>query len=636
MWNFFEHQPGRTLVDPIEEAFFSTESDDENARHLVRESVQNSLDAKQVGQTVKVRFTFGELRGEFVSELFAGLPEHLASKGSGLLAPPSVNQGMRFLAIEDFGTTGLVGDPDQLEDHDDEDEDNFYYFWRNVGRSGKRAGTLGKWGLGKTVFPASSRINTFFGLTRRPNDNASYLLGRCDIKTHRLNGTQYDPYGYYAHWDTEKPMAISEPKQIARFRDAFHLARDKDAPHGNGDIPGLSIIIPHVVDEFDVAMLRREVIENYFWPILKGDLVIEVQENYLTPPETTMNAQWLQQAIRSPAFRQEDRELADTINLAIWANENHQEPARVNQLSQGTPKWDDETTLKEDDLNDLIALDRDSEPFSVRVPVWIRPSNGPALPSWFTLYGQHVPYTTRRRSYLVRQGISVGRACVTNPPHRVFLVVVENGHLADLMGASENPSHTNFERTETIKQDYQRSAMPTIRFVTGSPNAIVRMLDAQDEDSAASLFNNIFWKVPQPSATPQPRPRRRTTPRGESTSGPVKVERHVRPFFLEQSSDGFQIRNNPERERKIETIIIKAGFEGGRGDPIKRHSKFDFDFQNPKNSGLSIESSGCELEIIDKNEVRLNDVQDDFTFQIVGFDTRRDLTVRATPRMLKA
>ena len=636
MWNFFEHQPGRTLVDPIEEAFFSSESDDENARHLVRESIQNSLDARLGHETVKVRFTFGELRDEFVNELFEGLSDHLGAKGSGLLAPPPVNRGMRFLAIEDFGTTGLVGDPDQLQDYDNDSEDNFFYFWRNVGRSGKRAGTLGKWGLGKTVFPASSRINTFFGLTRRPDDSASYLLGRCDIKTHQLNGSQYDPYGYFARWDNGKPMAISEPIRINRFQEAFHLARDDDARYGKGDIPGLSIIIPHVVDEFNVAMLRQEVIENYFWPILKGDLVIEVQENYRTPPETTMDAEWMRKEIDSPVFRQENRELADTIRLAVWANTEQRTPARVNQPTQSTPKWDDETILNEADLNELIDLDRDSEPFSIRIPVWVRPATGPPLSTWFTVYGQHVPYTTRRRSYLVRQGISVRRACAINPPHRVFLVVVENGPLADLMGFAENPSHTNFERTDAIKQGYQRGAMNTIGFVTSSPNAIVRMLDAQDEDSAASLFNNIFWKVPQPSAEPQPRRRKRVVRPGETVSPTVVVERHVTPFFLEKSRDGFHVRDNAERERVIETIIIKAGFEGGRGDPIKRHSKFDFDFQDARNSGLSIETLGCVPDIVSSNEVRLNDVKDGFAFRIVGFDTKRDLTVRATSRMKKA
>ncbi len=239
MWKFFEHQLGRTLVDPIQEAFFSTDSDDENARHLVRESIQNSLDARQSGQTVRVRFTFGELSKELSNDLFGGLSEHLVANGSGLVSPPSVDDRIRFLAIEDFGTTGLIGDPDQLQDHDDQSEDNFYYFWRNVGRSGKRAGTLGKWGLGKTVFPASSRINTFFGLTRRPDDASSYLLGRCDIKTHRIGTTQFEPYGYFARWDAGKPMAISQPTHIERVREAFHLAR-----RGKNDEPGLSIIIP--------------------------------------------------------------------------------------------------------------------------------------------------------------------------------------------------------------------------------------------------------------------------------------------------------------------------------------------------------------------------------------------------------
>jgi len=35
-------------------------------------------------------------------------------------------------------------------------EEPFYYFWRNIGRSQKDKMRLGRWGLGKQVFPASS------------------------------------------------------------------------------------------------------------------------------------------------------------------------------------------------------------------------------------------------------------------------------------------------------------------------------------------------------------------------------------------------------------------------------------------------------------------------------------------------
>ena len=630
MWSFFIHQPGRTLVDPIEEAFFSTDSDEENARHLVRESIQNSLDARHSNQPVRVRFTFGQLEQEFVAELFDGLPEHLQAKGSGLQSPPSVKHRIRFLAIEDFGTSGLVGKPDQLQDRDTGDEDNFFFFWRNVGRSGKRGrNALGKWGLGKTVFPASSRINTFFGLTRRHEDSTSYLLGRCDIKTHHIADSQFDPYGYYALWEGQKPLAICDPGRIKRFKDAFHLARK-----GNEDVPGLSIIIPHIIDEFNVKMLKQEVIENYFWPILKGDLVIEVQENYLTPPETKMDAEWMRSEVQRPMFKSNDQELADTIELAAWAADKPRIQAHVEQHSKSTPKWDD-VDIRDTDLTQLIESDRNEEPFLVRVPVWIRRSFGDPVPSWFDIYGKSVPYKTRRKSYLVREGINIGLECKTNPSQRVFFIVIEKGALANMMGAAENPSHTRFQLTNSIKQDYRRGAMKTIGFVTTAPIAISRMLDAKDEDTVATLFSDIFWKVPAPTDPPKSRPRQRV-PLGKTEGPKVEVDRRIAPFFLTRINDGFQVADNAERNRGIESITIKAGFEGGRGDPIKQHSKFDFDFMDESVSGLNLDASGCQIERVGSNEIKLLEIEKGFSFRISGFDTRRDLTVRATPKLVKS
>ena len=348
-----------------------------------------------------------------------------------------------------------------------------------------------------------------------------------------------------------------------------------------------------------------------------------------------MNSDWLRGETRSPAFRQENRELADTIALAAWAIDNADIPPLVNQPARSTPKWDEDTILRETDLEPLIERDDNSEPFGVRVPLWVRPFDSPAQPAFFTVYGQKVPYTTRKRSYLVRQGISVGRACVINPPHRIFFVVVENGPLADLMGFAENPSHTNFERTDAIRQHYQRGAMETIRFVTSSPSAMVRMLDAQNEDSAASLFNDIFWRVPDNLPETPKRKRKVVIRRGESIAPEVKLERRVRPIELEKWSDGFQIKDNAQRSREIEYVTIKAAFEGGRGDPFKHHSEFDFDFHEPRSSGLAIDQSGCQIEIVSKNEIRLSEFEKGFNFRINGFDTRRDLRIQATPRMAR-
>ncbi len=625
MWKFFKHEPGRTLVDPIEEAFFSTDSDEANARHLVRESIQNSLDARHNQQPVRVRFTFGELGRRDAQEFFGSLEGHLTANNSGLLDPPSVSDSLRFLAIEDFGTTGLSGDPSQLLDVDEREDENFYYFWRNVGRSGKRSGTLGKWGLGKTVFPASSGINTFFGLTCRPGDNATYLLGRCDLKTHQIDGQQYDPYGYFADWHGTKPMAITDATRIERVRHAFHLARS-----GSGDTPGLSIIIPHVIDEFSVEMLRQEVIENYFWPVLKGDLVIEVQENYLTPPETVINRDWMQQAVNSPNFRQKDRELADTISLAAWANDHKSPTINLPTGRVATPSWDD-VELSEADVNKLIDCELDGVPFSIRVPLWVQPENGDPRSATFHVYCHRVPYPTRRRSYFVRQGIYVRQAGSRNPAQRVCLIVVEQGSLADLLGDAENPSHTNFVRTTKVRQLYRHGAMTTINFVKNSPVELIRKLDVQDDDSAGAIIAGFFPKV-QERQEINARKRRVPVNQGESATPTVEVIATPKPILFNQVSNGFHIKDNAQSLTSVDSINIKAGFKGNRGNPFKNHSRFDFDFANPEESGLNFEANGCIVDVLSPNEVRLTNLEDTFDIRIDGFDVHRDLQVQVIPR----
>ncbi len=79
-------------------------------------------------------------------------------------------------------------------------------------------------------------------------------------------------------------------------------------------------MIPHIVQEFTVEMLRREVTEQYFWPILKGDLVVEIQEDVSTDPEHYIDREYLISEIRRTSNASIDRELSDTIGLGLWAS----------------------------------------------------------------------------------------------------------------------------------------------------------------------------------------------------------------------------------------------------------------------------------------------------------------------------
>src|SRR5690606_22971963 len=82
---------------------------------LVRESIQNSLDAA-IDDVVHVRFAFGTLESAAVAPYLDSLWPHLQAVAGDEIRPPRRDEPFTFLVIEDFGTRGLEGDPEQYED----------------------------------------------------------------------------------------------------------------------------------------------------------------------------------------------------------------------------------------------------------------------------------------------------------------------------------------------------------------------------------------------------------------------------------------------------------------------------------------------------------------------------------------
>ncbi len=166
-WYFNQPKPGDTNREPIGGEFFATDAIRNPAEALVRESIQNSLDAGRNGETVRVRFFLSDEQCQLLPEktvpyLEEGWP-HFQAERNGLKDAPQQKDACRFLVIEDFGTTGLIGNVEQWQPFA-EIKNPFYYFFRAEGQSGKGELDRGRWGIGKTVFPRSSRM---FGLTVR-------------------------------------------------------------------------------------------------------------------------------------------------------------------------------------------------------------------------------------------------------------------------------------------------------------------------------------------------------------------------------------------------------------------------------------------------------------------------------------
>ena len=181
------------------------------------------------GRPVTVRFGISlpdeKLSTADAAAFLEGLLPHLDALGNEFVNKNTGVPEMSYLVVEDFQTLGLGGDPKWNGSSSPEGErvSDFYWFWRNIGRSGKGGTDRGRWGLGKTVFPATSKINTLFGLTVRREDNRHMLMGQAITKVHELNGKEFVPEGFFCDPATsdELQMPFEDDDTVKRFREAF-------------------------------------------------------------------------------------------------------------------------------------------------------------------------------------------------------------------------------------------------------------------------------------------------------------------------------------------------------------------------------------------------------------------------------
>ena len=637
MWKFFEHQTGQPIRNPIENEFFTDDADERTAKHLIREAIQNSLDAR-VDETATVQFTFGSLTQAANQFLTDDLERHLRAPDNGLINPPEFRSRGRFLAIEDFGTSGLTGDFKRMTDAKSEQtdpsvEDRFYYFWRNVGRNEKGQGAMGTWGLGKSVLPAASKLNTFFGITVRSDDDRQLLLGRTILKSHLLDGVQYDPDGFFADWVGTSPLPVHDCKTVDAFKAAFNLERKHDQP-------GLSVVIPHVVDEFTEDMLRREVIEHYFYPILAGELVVMIQRYPETPPETILDRNELFRISQSDELQGDDPELAETIYLAEWATSARRKPLTLIRPPDSGSRSDWRNAEWADASPDQVreAIE-EGAPFGVEVEVPVEELDDAPTRCRASVYGirSNRRGPSRMRSYFTRRGVNVTDACDRNPNGFVFLVVVDDPTLADMVGAAENPSHSNLKSRDKLKERYVHGSGTLIIFLTRAPRGIAYAIDESETGPDKGLLSDVFWR-PKGNGGDVVKPKPDPDDEGEEVDPPVVIiePTPVPALIVRRSESGFSVNLNPLSEAVLDKILVKVayarvGFRGRFSELNRRHSKWDFDFNDLESSGLTVDYSGCDIDAEHSNAFRLSDLQPGFRFELSGFDIeRRDIVIRTS------
>lgn len=649
-WHFGKKLPSEVERNPIPSEFFVSESR-HLADNLVRESIQNALDAR-LGQgrdreSAWVRFYLSEAQGALpkakADRWFHGLDPHLLSQTSGLKSPPCGPGSWDecpFLVCEDFGTHGLLGDPSQSESTASDVASDFYNFFRAEALSSKGGGKGGTWGVGKTVFPMASRANAFIGQTVQEGNSRRLLMGRCILRYHKVSGggPMYRSDGFFGSAPDQDGALVMPLHDMPHVEALNEFAADFVLQRRPGD-PGLSVVVPWYRTGnggslgLSIESLRQAVLEHFFWAIVTSALTVT-----LASPngEETIALDTIDEALAR--LRPDVRaRLGPFVALAKWADGQRAAGAVPDlesvcrEWSAGPPDWRE--CLREDDVKPLAERLESEKRVALRVPVTLigrRPQQH-ELPSHFDIFLEEADEALRpafHRDLLLI--CEEPRKPQTVQGFRA-LVVADDFNLAHFLGAAEVPSHDHWEpNQQELPVDYAYSSQ-MLKFVRYSiKNIGTCILDSRPSEVDHTLTMDFF---PRADASGGEGDKRKPgDDEGKDVNRPPRdLKPGARLLTISGSAGTVGIRlNTTDSSSSMQVgrwLNVKLAYNIRRGSPLKNWQPDDFRLDG---DAMAVKADGLSELRRTANRLWAKIDREDFTLKVAGFDAARDVYVKAT------
>jgi hypothetical protein len=576
----------------------------------------------------------------YLELFFKKIKDHILANDNGLLNPPDLSSSIQFLVIEDFTTKGLEGDPNKAFPTDNDQEENFFYFWRNYGRSGKSENDRGRWGLGKTVFSAVSQISTFFGLTLRNSDHRTLLMGQSVLNTHNINGTYFSPYGYFGIFGNtadEEHFArpIEDPIELKKFTTTFELTRGAD--------PGLSIVIPFPDPEITSARLCEAAIQQFFYPIMSGDLIVGIFHNNRP---LTLASDSLKPIIKSNqiAFSNDfDENLTKDNFLRLiafteWILKLKNEDFIILKVPENlsrAPKWSD-ALFDLEQLKNLRTRFDSGEPLAFSVPMKVHKKGSKHELSWFKVFLQRDENLKKPQGYFIREGVTIPGIPSFKERRIRGVVVIDKAPLTTMLGDAENPAHTEWQNDSSKFKNRYEHGWSCLKFVKDSMREIVWRLIQPTGGIDRELLSDIFFNeipVEQEDKAKKIQKPAEENEGEESEDDFVFPESKPRLIILSRIKSGIAIRKNPRTQDLPVSVRAEFAYNVRKGNPFKKYLPADFALEKDP---LIVESKNVRIMTKANNILEFEIENSEFSIEISGFDENRDLVVKANYRMESA
>lgn len=627
MWVFEELRGAAVRRDPNEGVLFKSEQAGEGEYAgndaLVREIIQNALDARSGHGPVRVRLAIHEPDAApdrvRLAHYFARLREPLQPRGVEFNGHQIPVIPCRFLVCEDFGTRGLSGDILQFKDPPNGSvaRQDFYWFWRNIGRSGKTGDDLGRWGLGKSVYRSVSRTGCMFGLTIRKEDQKRYLMGQAVLHIHQKNSTEYQPEGY---WCAKQgmdglPLPIDDESELQRFCREWKLTRR--------DEPGLSVVSPFAHPDLKPELVLQAVLVHFFLRILRGELVVEVASGSQVIRVDQDSIGSVCESVTWNGLKRDKRHVAPPIEFSRACLQSP--PGTISLLlgSERIPEMT-EAAFHSGELNLARRAFAAGELTSLRIRLWLPLRDGSGSEGHMDVYLQRKSDTERCDTYYVREGMTITRLNSRTASRGIAaLVVVDSGPLAELLGDTEGPAHEDWQTSAERPDRKWKTWKGRVTFARKIVDSIVELLTPPETEPDFDSLSEFF----SVDRTGQQRGRK---PGQTERDRPEFKEISVTPkwYTVMSRAGGFTLKRNLEVPRPAATALkISVAYDIPRGDPLRSWSAFDFKVSRDKGD-IQPKGSGAAVLFQAGNIIILRIDDEDFRCSLDGFDLNRDLFVR--------
>jgi hypothetical protein len=654
MWAFKRSDPDSNNSKSRLDDFFD---DQDKVTSLVREAIQNSLDAPLIPDTkVIVKFRLVSIPWEnfepyTITENKGKITDHFNAKAWTHLAKDIEGKPVRTLLVEDYNTKGLTGSFDKDEE---ETDSNLVNFWWQDGFGNKGIkGSNGSAGIGKICFIAASKISTMWGLSKRVDESIpKILLGNITGPYHHVEKQSYLGYARYADFytdpetDERKVDPITNESQVKKFEDCFGAKRDET---------GLTVIVPAIVDDFSSETILHAVMKDYFWAIINNKLEVQIFND--DGEEKTISSKTIDSQLDQELTKNETSHTLKTLKSRInFAREIKRinESGVQNKFSGIVPHKENGKRLnylfnKEcvstDNLELMYKLFDEGQIICLEFSLeFMDKRKNKDTTGLVQLYTQKMDKNFTAPKEFIRRSILLTSeaSAISNrlPNYIASFLYISDEDMSDYVVSAEDPAHIKLTLAKFKKNGFY-SPDSALRFIKRLSEDVYKVLSRSDDTSdIVENFDEDIFSIDLPDDENNPKQKKKNEKK-DRTKNPdtPKLEKPIQVIAKEnlKDNDGFKVQSLSSihdfisnGDIKLPLIVeIKAAYESikGRKGSWTDYSKNDFDFN--EDIEISIEPiDSATLISVENNNLRIEANSADFSVTLKGFDKNRDLLTK--------